>query len=514
MGATLGAMKHAALFSLLALFIASCSDSGSEPSSDTTTDTRRTGTDVGRDLTRERPTDSGTADETVADTADVPVDTAEEDTEPLPLDLINDRLSFNIAPRVLVPHDRVHIVVVVQQTTTPVTMESVEAVVIDRNTHGTNERITLYDDGEHADLRAGDGVWATLTEVEIPFNAAADFEVHWSTAEEIGIYIPSPYPSVVEIEPFDGDCEPVFPDHNNSGEDRINIVVVWPGHTEDLATIAPPYFEDDDRVGGFLTEEPMRSNAERFNFWYVNAPIMDLPEVAAMTLGDTPATRSHFAATACPSINRYVFRLESGDGGGISQYGLATVYVEAEGAIRTGLHELGHAVFRLYEEYARHPTFDIVMRHPWQYAPVPNAVCEEQVEGEPPREIVWHDCDHSEDSQAECHSAAPWRDLLGNGCGEDGVIDCPDDWTEVSCFVPADHGGRVGRATYNSIMRYQASLESHFGPVNERIMCWVIEDLTGAVGGSCLETCLDPCPIGEACIDGACVTAPEGHPGG
>ena len=511
-------MKRITLLALIALFPACSSESTESDTGIQSTDTGgQTRTDGGgRDLQRERPTDRGRDIVDAGNESDFTVDVSDivdEDTPVDPVDDINERIYFGMAPRVLIPHDQVHIVVIVQQTLNPVIMQSVEAVVLDRSTHETRDRITLYDDGEHADLRAGDGVWATLTEVEMPFNTAADFEIHWSTGNEAGIKIPSPYPSTVEIEPFDGNCQPVFTDHNSTEESRINIVVVRPGYGGDLAEMAAPYFEQGDRVGGFLTEEPMRSNADRFNFWYVNAPAVNLPTIAATTFGDTTMSRSHYVATACPYSNRYVFRIEPGDGAGISQYGLATVYHDSDGAVRTGLHELGHAVFRLFEEYARNAKFEILLRHPWQYAPVPNAACEEQVEGEPPREIVWYACDHAGDSQNECYRVAPWRDLLGNGCGEDGVIDCPDDWTEVGCYVPADSRGRVGRATENGIMRFQASLDAHFGPVDERIMCWVIEGLTGGVGGSCLETCLDPCPDGEACIDGACVTAPEGHPG-
>lgn len=70
---------------------------------------------------------------------------------------------------------------------------------------------------------------------------------------------------------------------------------------------------------------------------------------------------------------------------------------------------------------------------------------------------------------------APWRGLIGNGCGRDGVLDCqlqdPLYNLEVSCLEGADKVGKgVFRSTRNSIMNNQDVPPYSFGLWNVKLI--------------------------------------------
>jgi hypothetical protein len=158
----------------------------------------------------------------------------------------------------------------------------------------------------------------------------------------------------------------------------------------------------------------------------------------------------------------------------------------------------------------------LLIEHPWQLTAVPGATCKMTIVGRPPREQEHWDCVYTPESLAECLATAPWHDLVGNGCGEPRVIDCAVEYddprrghvimhdpNEVGCFIPSYMNGRLASGTFGSNMRNPT--EGSYGLVAERIICWRIQGATMSVGGSCLDTCLTPCPIGEHCVGSAYV---------
>lgn len=158
--------------------------------------------------------------------------------------------------------------------------------------------------------------------------------------------------------------------------------------------------------------------------------------------------------------------------------------------------------------------------------------------------------DPNPEAIADCEANAQWRDLLGNGCGEPGVIDCdPSDPLyeyEVTCnnlgsgrtfYLASD----LFKATQESMMDDRMSFldintskqECQYGPssadwtwcatdvdlegrvfgeATERQLCVFLEEWTGeAAEGVCEQLCLETCADGQRCIDGYCMV--PGAPG-
>ena len=97
-------------------------------------------------------------------------------------------------------------------------------------------------------------------------------------------------------------------------------------------------------------------------------------------------------------------------------------------------------------------------------------------------------------SKEDCISNSQWSDLNGDGCGDEGVIDCnPGDYNffgndnlEVSCHEGCWYTEiNYFRSSFNTIMRSLGYNPYGFGPVNERLICKNIGGETGSAGGIC-----------------------------
>ena len=94
----------------------------------------------------------------------------------------------------------------------------------------------------------------------------------------------------------------------------------------------------------------------------------------------------------------------------------------------------------------------------------------------------------------ECRENAPWKNLIGNGCGEDGIVDCtisegvhpspievPDvkNWaTEVDCYLGCKFSGTY-RSVDIGIMSNPYADSYKYCLYNEQLLQEKLDDFTG-----------------------------------
>lgn len=212
---------------------------------------------------------------------------------------------------------------------------------------------------------------------------------------------------------------------------------------------------------------------------------------------------------------------------------------------RLTLHEMGHALGALGEEYSdKQQLFNIgtyiknelANYNPhkrqnlyYSYEIKPEELCIKSLcaGGEKPYGYSGNDIICHGANEVQCEKT-PWHDLIGNGCGEDGKIDCADDpigkLKEVSCHFGAGQESNTSYAniikpTFASIMNFPGMFNYAqdkatdktrvYGPVNERALCRAIEVYAGSSGGICEILCKKGCAKGERCVVGSCVPISE-----
>ncbi|MBI5607362.1 MAG: hypothetical protein HY902_00615 [Deltaproteobacteria bacterium] len=378
--------------------------------------------------------------------------------------------------------------------------------------------------------------------------------------------------------PGDPLCKAVLPGHNNDGSDRINVVLLAGGvddlgspldlrktfaaligGTSDNAYNFDPKLAPLYAVEGLAGLQPFASNLDRFNFWYVDQPLygtgavcpaIDLPPGATCTgltlkLADGASlilspedVYSHSPLQkVCTLPSRHVFVLYAatdlmheaafGKPGNYALFGWYAQAVLVFGA-QTSIdkifvpfvHEFVHALGQVWDEKGN-------QLDPSDYpAPVAGPNCFSHGPAQPMDALS---CAKDPEN--------PWRDLVGNGCGADGVVDCPvtasyhdpnldkDLITRADAWVYEvrdDLGGCGTGCMYvqGNIFRPRTACNvmsscddtggivtgifTRLGPVNEREVCRRIELLTGSASGWCDSLCLAGCPVGQRCVQGVC----------
>lgn len=229
-------------------------------------------------------------------------------------------------------------------------------------------------------------------------------------------------------------CQELIPNVNNTDDDRINIVFV--GHSfdniQDLKNISEKivdyngtgqdidvkwYINDLQKILGLVAIEPYKSNKEAFNFWYVDKSYNETQaeEVCPRDLTDYEKV--------CPLENQYVINVcnyHTSKGGQMSDNEVSMTIINEEGALdytTIGLvnHELGgHAIGNL--EDVAYPSSYGISDSPNLAGTIEDA-------------INW------------------WEDQLGDGCGQDGIVDCDE-----NCYKD----GTCGPDEYNTEVQYIA----------------------------------------------------------
>lgn len=368
----------------------------------------------------------------------------------------------------------------------------------------------------------------------------------------------SPIPTQLE-------CKELLPGQNKEGDHRIDIVFVGWGYNESFMV---PFIAKktllDDKTGLFVTE-PFKSNRNAFNFWYVSLSGGETGDKGAYKLIDVCTKKLGYYKDTLPENGLfssrlfYIFLTSSKNFAG-SDYAPGKKIIPGETrSLTTGityanvalpvemgvleyspklgvtfLHEVGHLLTWSY--------YPILLGSGQSFALYNNPLTEGVVKDYDfrrlsedyyyPNDPIYIDNDKGFSREhTQCYAPIGssnalnacrdkiqnqvFGDLIGNGCGKEGVIDCcTNDLSrisrgarscascptchedskydlEVSCYEGCDRRkGGTYRATFNSIMKDSSEkgsdpnapnviLPPSYGPSNERILRQRIQALTG-----------------------------------
>lgn len=363
--------------------------------------------------------------------------------------------------------------------------------------------LTLFDDGLHGDDNANDSTYANV----------------WDSSKK-GV----PKEIVIEAKDKDGNistlsrtfeiaqaCKELILGFNDENEDRINIVFAG-ANFENSSSFVVNVIEGadiDGIYGGLFSQEPFKSNKNKFNFWYVDQ-IGSIKSCNPFTSFSAPGCRGAIKSIAqsCAMSNKYIIGFMHADKSDIGTIGepkfipgfaggnIAYLAFSDTSIGSNIVHEFGHSFGRLDEEYATRKG-----TNKFEKITAPLYDLQDLPEG------------HNifKGTKEACLSPKnPWYDLFGRGCGAANVIDCIDTSTpatqdmvacvpgadkeacykEVSCFPHASDPGTF-RPGFNTIMRSveidTKIFSRSYGPVNEREICKIIKKKTGSAGGICNE---------------------------
>lgn len=330
-----------------------------------------------------------------------------------------------------------------------------------------------------------------------------------------------------------GGCLQLDADHNNLSERRINLVVVGINYEslEHVKEIARLHIDWDKQGIGIFSFEPYKSNRDLFNIMLVNRvgnfPItqttfnLELEQRTHGELGNTFRTLGN----DCPFENtRVIGFLNRGSSSVLTSYAYLNElavnlhpYPVRQDFMRElsllALHESGaHAIAGLYDEYG------------WQnWLPEPQAMRNANV---PWLQQCFYVDTHADTScRAEngenicvlpsqsvvdrCNREAPWHDLVGDGCGQDGVIDCDEtnsrNGLEVKCSWNAGCSPNDFAPSSRTVLAHPGA-ENLLGlsPYHERLICQKIKETIDTIGGICGSLCINGCIDGQYCDQGIC----------
>tara|TARA_Y100000310_G_scaffold334428_1_gene414172 strand:+ start:6776 stop:8176 length:1401 start_codon:yes stop_codon:yes gene_type:complete len=350
------------------------------------------------------------------------------------------------------------------------------------------EEFEFSNDGLHNDNLADDNVYVAwigpLKEGE--YTASLKYTIN----EEIivdPVYGSSKF-NIIEV--IDLECQAVI---DNNGE--INIVIVTVGYGGTTEELAKQIFDYEEVYDGIMSVEPFASNKELFNLWVVDQTEIDLTQYpllqSAVTIDEQ--RQAYGQLSACDLENQYnifLYDHPSEQRTGIGALGYVQISPSEdfslmddtsnfESLIQTTVHEFGHAFGDLTDEYVT--GFGIIGESP-DHEQCYESKIVECVEQEYEEDVSSGSyCIDSEEALQDCYENSPWSDLIGNGCGEDGVIDCVlsteesigDEYynLEVGCFLGCGQRLNTYRSNYNNIMRSTSANPYSYGLVNEIEIC-------------------------------------------
>ncbi len=319
-------------------------------------------------------------------------------------------------------------------------------------------------------------------------------------------------------------CKPLYENHNAPRENRINFVFegVQYDNVETLVGILKNFIDLDsiNAQPGLFGQEPFKSNQNLFNFWYID----QINNCGDPSTNCTQQAQQYY--TYCNYPHTYYFRFfDSNAPGGWSanpnNANVSGVWAFTPrlpyNLIRQErfyvLHEFGHTFTSpnlnpaklgiLLDEYGgqfSYPNYDYILRQgPWTGKIFPNVFL-----------------DTNATAIEDCKQQAPWKDLIGNGCGQDGIEDCiqsytphqisptqyeqitckpehPDCYKEISCFEAGlGYWKGVFRPSFRSIMNSSyrdspavSNLEVGYNLASQRHFCNIFKAEIGTCTGTC-----------------------------
>ena len=358
--------------------------------------------------------------------------------------------------------------------------------------------VDMVDDGSDGDLKAGDTIFTAILDSSIPLGInLANQDTLEGGNYQLTIHATdlfrkrSKYQTQFTIIDFEDpqempECHEVIEGQNNLFERRINVVFSGLNYhnREEFFEHMTHSIDFDGIYGGLLSQEPFKSNKERFNFLYVEPNLEDI-SLAGIDCYDKfglCVDKANEYFSKCPTYIPIATALINTNFRSYAISGSKS-FTSTTGSYypKIVLHEFGHAFGILGDEYVEEKgkTYFGQSRFP-----SPN--------------IFYGNKDICGSSSRNTN----WGDVIGNGCGKVKELDCQpacvlkDDKMclsqfEVGCFEGSfAYEFDSWRPTFNSIMRDQYKIPLHefsggFGIVNERILCDRIEAIAGSAGGIC-----------------------------
>lgn len=380
----------------------------------------------------------------------------------------------------------------------------------------------------------------------------------------------------------DAHCNEVVAGHNADDPGRINLVLLYAGFDSPTTPMDIPklfralvggtsendYAFDPNlaplyAVEGLSGIEPFSSNFDRFNFWWVDLPLYGSGDICpALELPPGTSCLGNVLTTTDGSGNTTQRVLSPQDILDLSPAGRACalphklvnlVYSPTSVMSESSFPMPGnYAVFDAYSQevltFGATTSVSMVFQNfVHEFVHSVGQVWDEKGNGlssaDYPAPISGPNCFSLGPSTpltpSTCAASAqlPWHDLIGNGCGQDGVVDCPitrsyhdpntnqdmvdrfDEWlyelrddvdgcgqgclyTQGNVFRP--HQGCNVMSSCDLTAEIHTGLFTRLGPVNEREVCRRVLAITGGVSAWCETLCLAGCPFGTRCVQGVC----------
>jgi hypothetical protein len=345
----------------------------------------------------------------------------------------------------------------------------------------------LFDDGFHQDGLAGDNVYATTTKV----SETGKFPLSLSYTNENNIQESlNLNEDLVVIEQNEGECKYFASSQDNA---KINLVITAVGY-ENENQVIERIVDYKDQFGGIFSVEPLKSNKELFNVWYVSAEneaeLIISDDLQELDIADE-LKKGYQLLGLCQKPQQFnliiynsLKKPENGNDLSYGQYRYAYTYYNplVKEEPTDAVHEFFHAFAGLTDEYITDSVNNHNINEQCYYSP--HVKCYSINNGEK------YSCQETIESYNDCLVNAPWKDYFGDGCGKEGTIDCKpideDFDIEVNCFLGCGRQKNLYRSTFSSGMR-KISVPFKLGPINERLVCQSIKDINGFVKGTCLK---------------------------
>lgn len=341
----------------------------------------------------------------------------------------------------------------------------------------------------------------------------------WSSpSENIEKNIAAIYPrSFLDSQLTGGVCRELVTGHNNASADRMNLIFIGIDYKDfdtpvnfltqwstEVPLTLKQYFQGaitgqgDQyaaenqyamfRLDPFKTKEAQ----EKFNFWYFDKPIDS--KMAGMSQVQISNFLKNQISIVCGLPNSTSVFIRYGLGGGAyavfsEHFATLSHYNFRVGNSLNLVHELGHALWNLHDEYVSPQEGNL---YNLETIKTRNTFADS---------VLRQDGDTTLE---ECKANAQWKDYIGKGCGDPNIIDCVDGYTppsilwldsliqckqgvewkscanEVICFEGGGNTGQVFdvfRSTYDSIMR--GGINPSYGPWNVHLIEEIMSGFTG-----------------------------------
>ncbi len=278
---------------------------------------------------------------------------------------------------------------------------------------------------------------------------------------------------------------------NNPNDDKANILFYGYGY-DNIESIKEDIELQNDNLFGL---EPFNSNKDKFNVWLVNI-IGNL--VDCSRAGDRVYCPIEVARGYCPFQNSFYNLLINDEFRSYAAGAIAGLSMNDAGPYILA-HEFGHSFGGLDDEYMEDAKANYDLLEEYQAGNIAS------------------NCFYDPDvlDVEDCKEQAPWKDIIGNGCGEGGLVDCPFrpdqiittilgegcskgnfNWdscsigladqslysalNEVNCFEGCKYKSQgIFRSGFNTIMNHHESPPHLYGLWNEYLIQQKIDEYSG-----------------------------------